>query len=48
MANCPKDIRLAIWSHHHVANIRKQSLTRVKSEVGLCRLGCAGPSSMPA
>ena len=27
MANCPKDIRLAIGSHHHVANIRKQTLT---------------------
>src|SRR5713226_7202928 len=24
-----------VWSHHHVANIRKQTLTRVKSEVGL-------------
>src|SRR5438128_9644185 len=35
MANCPKDIRLAIGSHHHVANIRKQTLTRVKSEAGL-------------
>src|SRR5467141_4134702 len=28
MANCPKDIRLAIESHHHVANIRKKTLTR--------------------
>ena len=23
MANCPKDIRLAIGSHHHADNIRK-------------------------
>src|SRR5262249_17765133 len=28
MADCPKDILLAIESHHHVANIRKQTLTR--------------------
>jgi hypothetical protein len=28
MANCAKDIRLAIGSHHHVANIRKKTLTR--------------------
>ena len=28
MANCPKDIRLAIVSYHHVVNIRKQMLTR--------------------
>src|SRR5580704_2128018 len=40
MANCPKDIRLAIRSHH-VANIRKQTLTRqVRS--GPCRSGRAG------
>src|SRR5207302_5809697 len=41
MADCPKDIRLAIGSHHHVANIRKQTLTRqVRSEA--CCLGRAG------
>src|SRR5262245_32544044 len=28
MANCPKDIRLAIGSHHHVVSICKQTLTR--------------------
>jgi hypothetical protein len=28
MANCAKDIRLALGNHHHVANIRKQTLTR--------------------
>src|SRR5712692_5598855 len=27
MANCPKDIRLAIGSHHHAVNIRKETLT---------------------
>ena len=27
MANCPKDIWLRIWSHHQVANVRKQVLT---------------------
>src|SRR5262245_2482434 len=32
-----------VWSHHHVANLRKHALTRVKSEVGLRRLVCAGP-----
>jgi len=46
MANCPKDIRLAIGSHHHIANIRKQTLTR-QVGIGLC-LGRAGPSSMSA
>ena len=47
MANCPKDIRFAIGSHHHAANVRKQILTRqVRS--GTCRLGRPGPSSMPA
>src|SRR5437016_11021163 len=46
MANCPKDIRLAIGSHHHVANIRKQTLTRqVRS--GPCRLGRAGRTWSP-
>src|SRR5262249_49069220 len=46
MANCPEDIRLAIGSHHHVANICKQTLTcQVRS--GPCRLGRAGPPSMP-
>src|SRR5262249_33866094 len=34
-ASCPKDIRLTIGSHHHAVHIRKQTLTRVKSEVGL-------------
>src|SRR5262249_19752390 len=44
MANCPKDIRLAIGSHHHALNIRKENLTcQVRS--GPCRLGRAGPSS---
>src|SRR5438309_11687502 len=28
MANCPKDIRLAIESHPHAVTIRKQTLTR--------------------
>jgi hypothetical protein len=28
MANRPKDILLAIGSHHHAVNIRKQILTR--------------------
>jgi hypothetical protein len=28
MANCPKDMLLAIGSRHHVANIRKKTLTR--------------------
>ena len=47
MANCAKDIRFAIGGHHHVDNIRKQTLTRqVRS--GPCRPGRAGPSSMPA
>src|SRR5262245_12631830 len=27
MANCAKDIRLAIGSHHHAVNIRKETLT---------------------
>src|SRR5262249_50246219 len=27
MANCPKDTRFAIGSHHHAVNIRKQTLT---------------------
>ena len=41
MANCPKDIRLAIGSHDHAVNIRKQTLTcQVRS--GFCRLGGAG------
>ena len=34
MANCPKDIRLAIGRHHHAVNIVRKHL-RVKSEVGL-------------
>jgi hypothetical protein len=28
MANCPKDVRLAIVHHHHAVSIRKQTLTR--------------------
>jgi len=37
MANCSKDIGLAMGSHHHVANIRKQTLTRqVRS--GICEV----------
>jgi hypothetical protein len=27
MANCPKDIWLAIGRHHHAVNIRKETLT---------------------
>ena len=45
MANCPKDIRFAIGSHHHVAIIRKQMLTR-QVGIALCRLGRAGPSNV--
>src|SRR5258708_3787637 len=40
MANCPEDIRLAIGSHRHVANIRKKTLTR-QGRRGPCRRGCA-------
>src|SRR5262245_9483552 len=44
MANCPKDIRLAIGSLHHVADIRKETLTRqVQSWPFLS--WSAGPSS---
>src|SRR5262249_24209878 len=47
IADRPKDILLVIGSHHHAVNIRKKTLTcQVGS--GLCRLGRAGPSSMPA
>ena len=47
MANCAKDVRLAIGSHHHAGNISKEKLTcQVRREP--CRLGSAGPSSMPA
>ena len=35
MANCPKDILLAIESHHHAVNIRKLTLTR---QVGIWTL----------
>src|SRR5260370_26000525 len=45
MANCPKDIRLAIGRHHHVANIRKQQLTD-QDRSAPCPLGRASPSSM--
>ena len=47
MADGPKDILLAIESHNHGAIIRKQKLTR-QVRIGLCRLGRASPSSMPA
>src|SRR5258708_11472706 len=45
MANCPKDIRLAIGSHRHVANIRKTTLTR-QGRRGPCRTECA-PRTWP-
>ena len=47
MADGPKDILLAIESHNHGAIIRKQKLTR-QVRIGLCRLGRASPSSIPA
>src|SRR5216683_3685191 len=36
MANCPKHIRRANRSHHHVANIRKQTLTRQVPRKEVC------------
>jgi len=45
MANCPKDVRFAIGSHYHAANIRKQTLTR-QARSGPDRLGRGGPSSL--
>src|SRR5437899_12796947 len=33
-ANCPKDIQLAVGSHHRVANIRKQTLAANTPEIG--------------
>jgi hypothetical protein len=36
MANCSKDIRLAIGSHYHGVNVRKETLTR-QVPSGPCR-----------
>jgi hypothetical protein len=47
MANCPKDIRLAIGRHHHAVNMRKETLTcQVRN--GPRRLGRPDPSGVPA
>src|SRR5262249_49917954 len=38
MANCPKDIRLAIGSNHHTVTIRKRLLTRQVAKWALSSL----------
>jgi hypothetical protein len=42
MANCPKDILLAIGSHHHAANIRKEHLTRQDAPERIRRIAAFG------
>ena len=43
MANCPKDIRLAIGRHHRAVNIRKETIT-CQVRIGPRRPGRPGPS----